>query len=80
MMKNLEYLSEHDARSLSLSEFVAAARRTLEELYERKSYFESNPPGSETLHLSRADRRLLRGFKIKIEESDGGRADSEAAI
>jgi hypothetical protein len=80
IMKNLEYLSEHDARSLSLSEFVAAARRTLQELYEKRLYLESNPPASSVLHLSPADRRLLRGFKIKIEESDGGRADSDAPI
>jgi hypothetical protein len=67
-MKNLEYLSEHDAKSLSLSAFVAAARRTLEELYERKSYFESNPPASDALRLTLADRRLLRGMKIKVND------------
>jgi hypothetical protein len=67
-MKNFEYLSEKESEALSLKDYIAAARRTLEELYERKSYFESNPPGSETLHLSRADRRLLRGMKIKVND------------
>jgi hypothetical protein len=67
-MKNLEYLSEHDARSLSLSAFVAAARRTLEELYERRSHFTANPPVSNMLHLTLADRRLLRGMKIKVND------------
>jgi hypothetical protein len=67
-MKNLEYLSEHDARSLSLSAFVAAARRTLEELYERKSYFESNPQATDVLRLSPWDRRFLKGIRIKVND------------
>jgi hypothetical protein len=79
-MKNLEYLSEHDAKSLSLSAFVAAARRTLQELYEKRLYLESNPSASSVLHLSAADRRLLRGFKIKMEDDGTASADSDSPI
>ncbi len=69
-MKKFEYLSEREAERLSLSAFVAAARRTLQEIYDRKSHFESNPPVSEQLHLTPADRYLLRGMRIKVEEPD----------
>ena len=77
-MRN-EYLSEFEARQLTFREFVLAARKTLEELYERKSHLASNPPASDVLHLTLADRRLLRGMHIAVEEKQKtGSADSDA--
>ncbi len=63
-----KYLSEQEAERLSLSEFVRAARRTLEEKYERISYFETNPPASDILRLTPADRAYLHGLNIKVDE------------
>jgi hypothetical protein len=72
-MSNREYLTEKQAESLTLSDFTRAARRTLQELYETKSHFATNPPASDVLHLSPQDRRLLIGMKIQIEEGKRSR-------
>jgi hypothetical protein len=76
----MKYLTKQEAEKLSLSDYVRAARRTLEEAHERRTYLESNPPTSDTLRLIPADRRLLRGMNIKIEDGDAASADSDAAI
>jgi hypothetical protein len=67
-MKNFEYLSEQESKKLTLSSYLSAARRTLEERYERRLFFESNPSVSEVLKLTPADRRLLRGMKVKVND------------
>jgi hypothetical protein len=69
-MKNYENLSREQADKLSLSVYLGAARRTLQELYERKCHFESNPPVSDVLHLSPEDRKFLAGIKVRIKETE----------
>jgi hypothetical protein len=63
------YLSEKESEKLSLMSYVAAARRTLEELYLRRLHLESNLPGSEVFRLSPEDCKLLAGMKVGIKET-----------
>jgi hypothetical protein len=79
-MKHFEWLSEKEAESLTLSQYVAAARRTLEEAHARRLHLESNPPTSDLLRLIPADCRLLRGMNIKIEDEGTASRDSDSAI
>jgi hypothetical protein len=76
----MKYLTKQEADKLSLSDYVRAARLTLEEAHARRTYLESNPPTSDTLCLAPADCVLLRGMNIKIENERTASADSDAAI
>ncbi len=83
-MKN-EYLSEQESDKLSFSEYVRAARLTLAERYLAanpatwvtlsqfgelwRQRLEERSPASDVLHLTPADRALLRGMHIKVEEA-----------
>jgi uncharacterized iron-regulated membrane protein len=73
-MKDREWLSQEQAEKLSLSQFVAACRRTLEEAHARTVSLEANPPAEARLRLSPYDLALLRGMRIAVQEkSDRGR-------
>jgi hypothetical protein len=82
MSNPIEWLSEKEAERLSLSEFVRAARRTLQERFEESNRWtlaqfgeqvqslmheQQNPPASE-LHLSLYDRKFLKGIQIKVDD------------
>jgi len=82
-MENPEYLSERQAEELSLSEFIRAARKTLEERHEQMTLQEhfgilampTTSPVSDSLNLTVYDRKLLEGMRIKGVEEPEASAD-----
>jgi hypothetical protein len=66
-MKYFEWLSKKEAESLTMSQYLSAARRTLEEAHAKRSHLESNPPASDALRTTSWDRDLLKGMMIRVK-------------